>query len=109
MYKIYTIIFTIIFSNFLSAQTLIEEAKKIIEQDSIPEMAFAIITKDSVIVKKVIGHHKISEISNYPTSNIDDYFHLGSNTKAITGFIAAKLVEKKKLNGIQNFLIYFPN
>lgn len=108
MYKIYTIIFTIIFSNFLSAQTLIKEAEKIIEQGSIPEMAFAIITKDSVIIKKVIGHHKISEISNYPTSNIDDYFHLGSNTKAITGFVAAKLVEKNKIKWNTKFFDLFP-
>jgi len=108
MYKLYIILLTLIFSNYLSAQYLVEEAEKIIRRDSIPEMAFAIITQDSVFMKKVVGHHKITEVSSYPTSKIDDYFHLGSNTKAITGFIAAKLVENNKIKWNTKFFDLFP-
>lgn len=100
--------FTILFSNFLNAQSLNQVAEKIIKKDSIPEMAFAIITKDSIIIKKVIGHHKISETSLNPNANITDYFHLGSNTKAITGFIAAKLVENNKIDWNTKFFDLFP-
>lgn len=108
MYKPITIILAIIFANFLSAQSLNQIAEEIIEKDSIPEMAFAIITKDSILIKKVIGHHKISERSLNTNANLDDYFHLGSNTKAITGFIAAKLVENKKINWDTKFFDLFP-
>lgn len=108
MHKILTIIFLAIFSNSVSAQNLTQIAEKIIQKDSIPEMSFAIITKDSIIIKKVLGHHKISEINAEPNSNINDYFHLGSNTKAITGFVAAKLVENNKINWNTKFFDLFP-
>jgi len=108
MYKIISIIFLAIFSNLVSAQNITAIAEQIMEKDSIPEMAFAVVTKDSIIIKKVLGHHKISEINSNPNSNIDDYFHLGSNTKAITSFIAAKLVENKKIMWNTKFYDLFP-
>lgn len=108
MFKSLIIILIILFSNFLSAQSLTQFAEKVIEKDSIPEMAFAIITKDSIIIKNVIGHHKFSETSLKPNAKITDYFHLGSNTKAITGFIAAKLVENNKINWNTKFFDLFP-
>jgi len=80
-----------------SAQDLVAIADKIIDENNIPEMAFAVVVKDSILIQKVIGHHKITEKNEISTAELDDYFHLGSNTKAITGFIAAYLVEKRKI------------
>ncbi len=71
-------------------------------------MAFAIVTKDSIVVKNVLGHHKITELKEQPNASPNDYFHLGSNTKAITSFIAAYLVESKKINWNTKFFELFP-
>ena len=108
MKKILPLIFLILFSLSTFAQDFIKVAKHIMDKDSIPEMAFAIVTKDSIILQKVIGHHKISEIHSSPNASISDYFHLGSNTKAITSFIAASLVENKEINWDTKFFDLFP-
>ncbi|MFC2187600.1 serine hydrolase domain-containing protein [Fulvivirgaceae bacterium LMO-SS25] len=97
-----------IFSNPIYAQDFAAIAKSIMEKDSIPAMAFAIVTKDSIIIKSVLGHHKITELDTESNVNPKDYFHLGSNTKAITGFVAAKLVEDKLVKWDTKFFDLFP-
>lgn len=106
MYKTLAIIILTLFSSLIFGQDFTKIAKKIMEKDSIPEMAFAIVTKDNIIIQKVVGHHKISEINS--SANLSDYFHLGSNTKAITSFIAASLVENKKIKWNTKFFDLFP-
>ena len=41
---------------------------------------------------------KIESKNKEDEAKISDYFHLGSNTKAITGFICAYFVEQNKKN-----------
>ncbi|MBN2570543.1 MAG: beta-lactamase family protein, partial [Ignavibacteriales bacterium] len=42
-------------------------------------------------------------------AKITDYFHLGSNTKAITGYVAAYLVENNKIKWTTQFFDLFPD
>lgn len=100
-------ILLLVFSN-INAQDFQKIAENIMLKDSIPEMTFAIVTKDSISLKKVLGHHKISEVNEKSTANSTDYFHLGSNTKAITGFIAGYLVDNKKIQWDTKFFDIFP-
>lgn len=106
-----TIIFSLLIflSISVNGQDFTQIAGKIMERDSIPEMAFAVVTKDSIIIKKVLGHHKISEIDDKSDANLSDYFHLGSNTKAITSFVIAKLVESEKIDWNTKFFDLFPD
>lgn len=95
-------------TQIIQAQNLKETAMTIMKRDSIPEMTFAVVTQDKVLIKEVIGHHKISELSKKSNASLEDYFHLGSNTKAITGFIAGYLVEQGKIKWHTRFFDLFP-
>ncbi len=107
-HPVITILLLVVGMGLGYSQDLSKIALEIMAKDSIPEMTFAILTKDSVLLKNTIGHHKISELNQDFDANEKDYFHLGSNTKAITGFIAAYLVEKKKINWETKFFDLFP-
>ncbi|MEP6803933.1 MAG: serine hydrolase domain-containing protein [Flavobacterium sp.] len=103
------VILSFIFFSFSSkSQNLTKIADSIRIKNNIPEMAFAVISATNIIEKQVIGFHKISSNIDAEKAKINDYFHLGSNTKAITGFIAATLVEQKKLNWNTKFFDVFP-
>ena len=108
MNKIVVIIISFLTFNEIKAQDFQKIAENIMVKDSIPEMTFAIVTKDSFLIKKVLGHHKITELNEKSNANINDYFHLGSNTKAITGFIAGYLVDKSKIEWDTKFFDLFP-
>jgi D-alanyl-D-alanine carboxypeptidase len=73
----------------------------------LPETGIAVVSSDSIFELKVWGHHKITE-TGPETAGLSDYFHLGSNTKAITGFVAATLVEKGIINWDTKFFSLFP-
>ena len=61
------------------------------EEYSIPGIAAVVLTSESILDIGVDGVRKLG----VPDSiEIDDKFHIGSNTKAMTGFIAGVLVEK---------------
>ena len=108
MYKTCLTIIFFLLLNSISAQNLTEIAENIMKKDSIPEMTFAIITKDNILIKRTLGHHKITEINEKNNANSNDFFHLGSNTKAITGFVAARIVENKKIEWNTKFFDLFP-
>jgi len=96
MQKILLIIILVTSVQKINAQDFEKIANEIMVKNTIPAMAFAVITEDSITIKKVLGHHKITEINEKSNVTIDDYFHLGSLTKAITGFIAGYLVDRDK-------------
>jgi D-alanyl-D-alanine carboxypeptidase len=72
---------------------------------NIPELGYALVDAKGIKEMGLCGYHS-SESRD--TASLNDYFHLGSNTKAITGFIAAYLVEKKLLNWDTKFFDLFP-
>jgi len=109
MYKPLFIAVFILSFRIISAQSIAEIAENIMFRDSIPEMAYAVVTKDSVFIKNVLGHHQITEWNEKQNANLNDYFHLGSNTKAITGFVAAYLVENQKIKWDTKLFDVFPD
>lgn len=71
----------------------------------IPELAYAAVSADSVIELHVLGEKRAG--SGRP-AEINDHFRLGSNTKTITGFIAARLVHDKRISWDTRFFDLFP-
>jgi D-alanyl-D-alanine carboxypeptidase len=57
----------------------------------IPALAVAVISSGSILEQQAVG---VRAVHTDNRSEITDRFHLGSNTKNITAFIAAKLVEQ---------------
>lgn len=72
----------------------------------IPELTYAVVTGDSVLELAAMGRHSVDLPD---TATLDDRFHIGSNTKAMTAFIIAKYVEKGKLKWDTKFFELFPD
>ena len=75
---------------------------------SIPQLTYAVITKDRILAIGTTGYHKSTSTDSIDQADLTDYFHLGSNTKAITAFVAAKLVQDGKINWDTTYLDLFP-
>lgn len=103
-----TILLVIINSYTLKAQGILSFIDSIMLKNQIPEIGFSVISADSILELKTIGFHKIDLKSKQDRANENDFFHLGSNTKAITGFAAAILVEDKKIQWNTKFFDLFP-
>jgi len=91
-------------SQTASAQTEIR-ADSIRRLYEIPEMAYAVVSSDSVLEMHVLGYRRWG--ADY-TAGPEDRFRIGSNTKAITGFIAARLVKKGELSWDTRFFDLYP-
>ncbi len=61
---------------------------------NIPELGYAAVSSDSILEMNVKGFKRADTDI---TAELSDRFHLGSNTKAITGLIAALLVKENKI------------
>jgi CubicO group peptidase (beta-lactamase class C family) len=70
-----------------------------------PELCYAVVSADSVIEMYALGERKIHSGS---TATLNDRFRIGSNTKAITSFIAARLVKQGKISWDTKFFDLFP-
>lgn len=93
------------FSTFSLGQKNSRYADSLRTAYQIPELAYAVITKDSTIEISFSGHHA----NNLPdTASVTDRFHIGSNTKAMTAFIIAKAVEKNQIKWDTKFFDLFP-
>ncbi|HFK5503654.1 serine hydrolase domain-containing protein [Elizabethkingia anophelis] len=108
MKKLLSFLFLSLILNLSAQKGLEKSADSMMKVHHIPEMAYAVITPDKILVQKIIGHHRIEQISEKPNANISDFFHLGSNTKAITGFIAGYLTEQNKIKWDTKFFDLFP-
>lgn len=106
--KISISVLLLLFYTACWSQKTIKIADSIRVKSEIPEMAYAVVTADKVIEQEYLGHHKFDQSTNKDTARSTDYFHLGSNTKAITGFIAAYLVEHGKISWDTKVFDLFP-
>lgn len=95
------------FTFFINAksQSIFAFADSIKNAYKIPELAFAVLSSDTVFEMQVVGFQRIN--TNYKAT-LNDRFHIGSNTKAITAFLAALLVEQGKIKWNSKFLELFP-
>ena len=96
-------------SLFISAtcysQQTLRFADSVKQAFHIPEICYAVVTADSVLEIAATGRHSI----NLPdTATLDDRFHIGSNTKAMTAFMIAKYVERGKLQWNTKLFDVFP-
>lgn len=89
----------------IRAQSVETFADSIRQQYRIPALGFAVISSDSVLVCHTTG---VQRFNTSYTVKSDDRFHIGSNTKAITAFIAAQLVKEKKIQWNTTILSLFP-
>ena len=104
MRKISTLIFLFI-TTICFGQKSIQFADSIRKTYNIPEISYAVIDDKSTLEIASLGRHSIDLPD---TATLDDRFHLGSNTKAMTAFIIAKYVEKGKLKWTTRFFDIFP-
>ena len=105
MRKLFIIlIFCIIFLTG-AAQTGTDFADSIRVKYKIPELGFAVVSADTIFEMRILGVQRAN--TNFK-ANWHDRFHIGSNTKAVTSFIAALLVEQGQINWDTKFLDLFP-
>ena len=103
MRKLTTILFLIIATVCFGQQT-IQFADSIRIAYNIPEISYAVIDSKTILEISSLGVHS-TELPD--TATINDRFHIGSNTKAMTAFIIAKYVEKGKLKWTTKFFDLF--
>lgn len=72
---------------------------------NIPELSYAVINAKQVFEMAAMGRHSFYLPD---TASLNDRFHIGSNTKAMTAFMIAKYVEKGKLQWSTKFFDVFP-
>lgn len=104
MKKITTIILLIV-STLSYGQRSVHFADSIRQTHHIPEMSYAVVNSKSILELAALGKHAV----NLPdTASLNDRFHIGSNTKAMTAFMIAKYVEKGQLKWTTKFFDLFP-
>jgi CubicO group peptidase (beta-lactamase class C family) len=87
------------------AQTVAVFADSIRNHHCIPELGYAVVSSAGVLELEVIG---IKKVNTELAAEKNDKFRIGSNTKAITGFIAAQLIQEKKIAWDTKFFDLFP-
>ncbi len=93
------------YPHFSFSQKTVPFADSVLHAYNIPEISYAVINTKSTLEIAALGKHSI----NLPdTATLNDRFHIGSNTKAMTAFAIAKLVEKGKLKWTTTFFEVFP-
>lgn len=86
-------------------QNNVQYADSIRRISNIPELSYAVVTENSISEIQALGKHSIN-LNDSATLN--DRFHIGSNTKAMTAFIIAKYVENGKLKWTTKFFDIYP-
>ncbi len=86
-------------------QKTVQFADSIRKSSHIPELSYAVVTSSTTLEIAALGKHSIALPD---TATLNDRFHIGSNTKAMTAFMIAKYVEKGKLQWTTRFFDLFP-
>jgi len=106
--KTFLLLLIICSVQFTNAQQLRKSADSLRLAGEIPELSYAILSSDSVLVTNTLGFHRSTLKRDDTKALPGDFMHLGSNTKAITGFIAAYLVEQRKISWTAKLFALFP-
>ena len=89
----------------VSGQETTDFADSIRIKYKIPELAYSVISADTIFELQTLGIQRANTLFQ---ATPNDKFHIGPNTKAITSFIAALLVEDGKITWNTKFLDLFP-
>ena len=71
----------------------------------IPELAYAVVSSDSILDIQAMG---LSCINSTKEANLNHLFRIGSNTKTITSYLAALMVKQGKLTWNAKFFDLYP-
>lgn len=89
----------------INSRTILEAAESIRIVRGVPGMVYAVFSKDSIIDFQVLGYRVFKRkdtIESY------DRFNIGTNTAALTAYIAARLVASGKIKWNTQLLSLFP-
>lgn len=73
--------------------------------NKIPSIAYGVIRHDSIIVINTVGYR---DILTKEKAQSEDLYNIGSNTKAFTGFLAAKMVDDGLIKWDAKFFDLYP-
>lgn len=85
------------------AQSFKPLADSIRKAYDIPALGYAVVSADSILEMEMLGDKKANT-----SATLNDRFRIGSNTKAITGMLAALLVKKQLIQWNTPFFSLFP-
>ncbi|MEG2100639.1 MAG: serine hydrolase domain-containing protein [Flavobacterium sp.] len=94
------------FSTLMYGQNHAQYADSIRVVYAIPELSYAVVNGSKTLEINASGLHSVDLTD---VAALNDRFHIGSNTKAMTAFIIAKYVEKGKLKWTSKFFDLFPD
>jgi CubicO group peptidase (beta-lactamase class C family) len=86
-------------------QKTVQFADSIRKNYHIPALSYAVVNSGSTLEIAALGKHSVDLPD---TATLNDRFHIGSNTKAMTAFMIASYVEKGKLKWTTKFFDVFP-
>ncbi|MEO8532510.1 MAG: serine hydrolase [Flavobacterium sp.] len=105
MKKIFVFTFFLSFLNTFYGQKNSSFADSIRIKYKIPELAYAVVSSDSVFEIQALGYQRY----NAPyKAKIDDKFRLGSITKTVTSYIATLLVKEGEIKWNTKFFDLYP-
>jgi len=79
--------------------------EEIYKKHKIPAVAAAVITSQGIMSKGVYG---VRSLDSDEVVTLEDRFHIGSNTKAMTGYLAGLLVDEDLIQWNSKILDIFP-
>lgn len=71
----------------------------------IPDLGYVVLRSDAILELETLGVQRADKTDRL---EVGSRFHLGTNTKAVTSFIAAQLVEAGKIQWSTRFFEFFP-
>ena len=80
---------------FIDAKQLRAELEAVHEKSDLPAMGVAVVRSSGVALVEVVG---VRKRGGEAKATIDDQFHIGSDTKAMTAMLVVLLVQDKKLS-----------
>jgi CubicO group peptidase (beta-lactamase class C family) len=105
VFRTLIIILLVLTANYSYSQRTLKFADDVRKVHHIPELAYAVVSADSIYEMQVLG---VRKINTRLKATINDRFRIGSNTKAITGLLAALLVKQEKISWNTKFFDLFP-
>jgi CubicO group peptidase (beta-lactamase class C family) len=89
----------------ISPEILRAYIQETLTESEIPGIAVSVFTGDTILDVEVDG---VRKVNSNDSIKINDRFHLGSNGKAMTGVVAARLVERKLIKWETRIFEIFP-
>lgn len=95
----------LLINSYSRGQSTFTFADSIRKASKTPELAYAVVSADSIYEMQALG---VRKINTGLRARLTDHFRIGSNTKAITGMLAAVLVRQGRLSWNTKFFDLFP-